>query len=936
MIQKIRFDLATVPATPGNSNAWKVWLGNTSLTSLTAGPTNYVPTSAMTLSFQGTVNLATPGWVEITLTTPFNYTGGNLIIAAAETSPGYSSAYFRYSATPDTRAVYLYSDTEIPNPDALPGPYGGSSSSTGNRANLQLVMQPAGNCTTPPVAGTAAASPSSNLCSGTMISLSLSGNSYGNGQTYQWQESAISGGPFTDIGASSSMFNLNIPATTTKYYRAAVTCSGQTSYSTEVLVQVNPAFPAGSYTINSTLPTGGNNFASFNDFKNAIGCSIAGPVVVDVAPGSGPYNEQVIFPVVNNTSAINTITINGNGATLTYAATASAAPSTLELNGTDYLRINNLNVVATGATYGFAAHLWNGADNNEFTNCSFTAPVTGTSTTLAPFSISGSATSATGTGNSGSNNKVSGCTITGGYYGLTFHGSVANTGNQALNNTVKEFYLYGIYNVYCQGTLIKGNTVERPTRPSVSTGYGIYLSTNSAGCTVDANIVRNLFGGATGSSSTAYCLYNSGSGTAGNEINWTNNLVHTINNGTGTIYGFYAAGYDHVNVFHNTIVLDDAAATSGTTYGIYAYGNPMLIKNNVVYVARGGTGSKYCLYESTSPATSDHNVFYLNAPAGTNNIAYRSTAYATLAAWQAATGQDLNSFEANPGFASPSTGDFKPTNLALDNKGEAVGVGHDLLGVARPSALPDIGAYEFGTMPAACSGMPDPGNTISSTANACLTVPFQLSFQNAPSETGLAIQWESADDAAFTVNVVLLGTGNTEDVTQTSAKWYRAKVTCVNSGQFAYSTPVQVGMNAPADCYCTPSTTGGTTYYISNFTTTGGLTNINKTSGSSTTGYQDFHATDEMIALPGATIGYSLTCAGGSTYGQAIWIDFNEDGVFEASEQVVSSSSYLSSPLTGTFTIPALAPGGSKRMRVLISFTPNNPSNPCANSGSGE
>ncbi|MEZ5068883.1 MAG: hypothetical protein R2847_10530 [Bacteroidia bacterium] len=59
------------------------------------------------------------------------------------------------------------------------------------------------------------------------------------------------------------------------------------------------------------------------------------------------------------------------------------------------LTINNLVVNATGATYAFACHLWNQANNNSFNNCTFNAPANGTSSTQVSFSVSGSKTSAT-------------------------------------------------------------------------------------------------------------------------------------------------------------------------------------------------------------------------------------------------------------------------------------------------------------------------------------------------------------------------------------------------------------------------------------------------------------------------------------------------------------------------------------------------------------
>ncbi len=134
--------------------------------------------------------------------------------------------------------------------------------------------------------------------------------------------------------------------------------------------------------------------------------------------------------------------------------------------------------------------------------------------------------------------------------------------------------------------------------------------------------------------------------------------------------------------------------------------------------------------------------------------------------------------------------------------------------------------------------------------------------------------------------------------------------------------------------YCVPTTSGATTYNITNFTTTGALTNINNSS-SGTTMVEDFSSTVIGSALAGSTINYSIGVPGGS-YGRAIWIDLNRNGVFDASEQVASSTSYLTSPLTGSFTIPAGTPAGTTRMRILASFTPSNPSNACANTGSGQ
>jgi len=234
-----------------------------------------------------------------------------------------------------------------------------------------------------------------------------------------------------------------------------------------------------------------------------------------------------------------------------------------------------------------------------------------------------------------------------------------------------------------------------------------------------------------------------------------------------------------------------------------------------------------------------------------------------------------------------------------------------------------------------CSGTPAAAIS-GSVTSACAGVPFNLTAT--PSGTsGLTYQFQYSTDGGVIWNN--LGTASTSPFytvpTQTVTTKYRVLVTCSGGGT-GTSTAITITQNAPSDCYCIPTTTGGTTYYITNFTTTGGVTNINNTSGSSATGYQDFHTTASASAAPGTTINYSISVAGGSTYGRAIWIDFNSDGVFQSSEQVASSTSYLFPPLTGSFTIPGTATTGTKRMRVLASYTPSDPSNPCTNTGTGE
>jgi hypothetical protein len=452
---------------------------------------------------------------------------------------------------------------------------------------------------------------------------------------------------------------------------------------------------SGIYTINSGAATGGTNFQNFNAAISALSCGISGPVTFNVVAGSGPYTEQVIIPQILNASAVNTITFNGNGNTLQFNAISTLDPSTLEMNGADWFRFNDMVFQSTNASTGFAVHLWNSANNNIFTNCTMSAPLNTTSSISSPFSISGSKTSATTSGASGINNIVDGCTLTGGYYGASFVGNSAasNTGNQLINSVVRDFHFYGVYTLYENGLVIRNNTIDRLNRTTLTTFYGIFNTTGSVGLVIDRNRIRKPFAATTGTLS-AYGIYNFVASTLGNETKITNNLITDFNT-TGLIYGIYITG-NYTQVYHNTVSLDEQSPVSSTTYGIFSTATIGIdVRNNNVVITRGGSGTKYCIYFSSSTGKiSNYNNLFINSPAGLNYVGYSSIAYTTFASWQG-TGFDLNSTNADPVYVDAANGDYSPSSSTVDNTGTPVGVTVDVNGTPRSLTTPDVGAVEF-------------------------------------------------------------------------------------------------------------------------------------------------------------------------------------------------------------------------------------------------
>ncbi len=553
---------------------------------------------------------------------------------------------------------------------------------------------------------------------------------------------------------------------------------------------------AGTYTINSAVATGGNNYQTFSAFAAVINTAgISAPVTVIVAPGSGPYVEQVTFTSIAGTSATNTIAIMGNSCTLTYAATSNTSPWTLNMNSTDYVTVNDLIISGTGSTYALTCHLWNGADNNRFNNCTFNSPGSGTGSAMVPFSLSGTGTSATGSGLAGNNNIVSGCTANGGSRSVVFYcsSSTVGTGNQLLNSKVLDFYTYGVYVGYCSNTLISGNTIERVNRTNSNTGYGIYLTGYTAYPTlVEKNKIRRMFGGTPGSFNSCYGLYLATGGVMGSPNVFANNSITDINS-EGYIYGIYDLGYSYNDLYHNTISLDDQNSTSGSSaYGILTYGYDQIIRNNLISVTRSGGGWNYCLNYGSTGITSNNNVLNYYSASNVGAMCYYNMDYTTLTAWQNnGNGWDGQSASGNPAFTNTVTFDYTPTTPALNNIGAPLGYATDINGTSRNMPAPDAGAYEF--FNTGCSGVPPTNSVIAPSGVVCPSDQSFLSLASTYTVNGITFQWASATNSVgpfLPVSGATLASFSTP--TLSSSTWYSVILGCSNGGGTVSATSAGV------------------------------------------------------------------------------------------------------------------------------------------------
>ncbi|MEY4650948.1 MAG: hypothetical protein RJA06_1021 [Bacteroidota bacterium] len=792
-------------ATTNNSNTADLYTSTTSL----AGPItgNFVstaPPSGWSLAASGTVsgitatgvnpvlsniNVVVPGGSSIrfalVLSGTMNYSGTGVGTASPNTFSN-SGINLKVGDAQISGANIGYGGT-VNNPRFF----------TGSVSFIPLTP-----CAGTPSAGTTNTSLSA-VCPLQNFNLSLTGATLASGISYQWESSSSATGPWTAIAGATSM-SATVSQTVNTFYRCAITCSNSatTVYSNAVQVTTLPNLAGGTYTIGS-----GGTYPTFTAAFAAAACGVAGPVVFQVLTNSGPFNEQIVINEIPGMSATNTITVKGNNNLLSFASSNTNERHTLFLNGADFLRFEDLIIEAAGTTVGWAVRMGNSANNNTFKRCVIRTSETSTSSSFAAFTLTQSATAATGTQTgTASNLLIDSCQIVGGYYGLCLNGSGLSLASQPTNNTVRNtsisnFYIYGVYSYGQNNLTFEYNDINRLTRATVSTCYGLYNYGRNPGLKVVANRIHDL-GGSNGTTAfVSYLIYfSSTSGTAASPVLVANNAIYNVNNLGSTLYGMYMLTTDTINVLHNTIDFNSNSGTgTATVYGVFFSGNLTQVnfKNNIIQIASSGTGNKFALYNSSTTALMNSNrngIRFTSTAGGSGNfVAARSgtITYPSLAAWTAATGRDSNSISSDPIFTNVLTGDLTPISFAYNNSGEnqLALVPLDLNRAAR-STTPDIGAVEYTP-----SGCPAPFNvsvtnvransaTVSYTSNATATnlqwgpkgfVPGtgQGTTVSTPSHTITGLNGYAEYD------VYLQGNCGTQ--------------TSVWVGPYSFSTPVQVG-----------------------------------------------------------------------------------------------------------------------------------------------
>ena len=476
-------------------------------------------------------------------------------------------------------------------------------------------------------------------------------------------------------------------------------------FATSAMAQLN-----GTYTIDSGAVTSGTNYQSFVDFADTINkYGVSGPVTVNVVSNSGPYNQWVEFKDIVGSSSTNTITLNGNGNTVSHAGSTSRSP-VFAFSSTDYFTLDNLVIENTGSDYGRCVQIYDVSTYVTISNCKLNMPnmtskdspnayvVLGEGDSYWLFSTANAAEHCTIT-----KNTTSGPINGGPYYAVFLSDSYGNTDNKfntIHDNELKDFLSTGIRTQFCdEGTKITNNTIHNTghTNDGISTfGIDIYQHSSVGGFNISNNKIYNLRN--SGKGTECYGIrYQSQRVTSSSKALIANNIIEMkpllISYGIYTNCQYDAGGLD---ILHNTILL-----TKGTYYNnssnhllylTYQSGN---VKNNLLYSNINNSRNLYGVHNTNGPTYDNNNINFdevtgvgylcLGHSNGVSSIDFNGMNFILGNTWM----------NKPMSFVDAGNHDFRGNSLDLANKGIPVGVTTDINGKTRSTTSPDLGAVEY-------------------------------------------------------------------------------------------------------------------------------------------------------------------------------------------------------------------------------------------------
>ncbi|WP_051890370.1 GEVED domain-containing protein [Chryseobacterium vrystaatense] len=242
-----------------------------------------------------------------------------------------------------------------------------------------------------------------------------------------------------------------------------------------------------------------------------------------------------------------------------------------------------------------------------------------------------------------------------------------------------------------------------------------------------------------------------------------------------------------------------------------------------------------------------------------------------------------------------------------------------------------IGTAAIATLPICTTTAPG-GIVVSAITQTQATVTWNASFN-----ATYIFQYRVAGTTAWTT-VTPAPTMNTVTLnTLTAGTHYEFQIANVCSGTAGAFSPVSTFVTL----YCAAASTNTDNGYISNVTV-GATNSYTMSNTSAAANYTDYSAdVTKLITLVRGSVNNSISIskswpAATSNKAVAVWIDFNKNGTFETTERIFNGANNTTTPVTGTFPVPATAYSGplTTRMRVVMRDITNPAA--CGNFTNGE
>ena len=221
----------------------------------------------------------------------------------------------------------------------------------------------------------------------------------------------------------------------------------------------------------------------------------------------------------------------------------------------------------------------------------------------------------------------------------------------------------------------------------------------------------------------------------------------------------------------------------------------------------------------------------------------------------------------------------------------------------------------------ACTGTPVGGIAAATPALGVVSSVFNLNATGYSTATGLTYQWQSSANATGPWANITGATTVSYNVTASSilntTTYYHLLVTCTATGLNAQSSATSFTTN-----YCTAVFSVGcvgSNDYVNDFILNT-LSNVSSGCNGNPNNYIFYPATgtNTTTLTQGVAYNASVNIGRGGSGNVAIWIDYNNNGVFETTERYVNT---ILVPVSGTVIIPISIPAGAivgnHRLRVV-------------------